>query len=155
MIETEMVRRAAEEILAEGELFVVEVKCTPSNEVEVTIDSDASVSIDACAQLSRALEDRFDREAEDFQLTVISAGIGQPLKLYRQYVKLIGRPVEVLLASGTKIVAELRAATPESITLAFTEKVAVEGKKRKETVETVREYPLSDVKATREYLDFK
>jgi hypothetical protein len=61
----------------------------------------------------------------------------------------------VLLASGTKIVAELRAATPEAITLAWEERVAVEGKKRKETVERVEEYPLADVKWVKEWLDFK
>jgi len=75
--------------------------------------------------------------------------------MLRQYRRLIGRPVEVVLLSGVKLLAELRDATEESVTLAYEEKVAVEGKKRKQLVETVREYPLSEVKSTREYIDFK
>ena len=62
---------------------------------------------------------------------------------------------DVVLLSGVKLLAELRDATEESVTLAYEEKVAVEGKKRKQLVETVREYPLSEVKSTREYIDFK
>jgi ribosome maturation factor RimP len=92
---------------------------------------------------------------EDYELTVASAGVGQPLKVFRQYQKLVGKPVEVLLDGGIKIVAELRAATPESITLAWTEQVAAEGSKRKQAVERMEEYPLAGVKWTKEWLDFK
>ena len=81
-------------------MFVVDVKVSPSDEVEVLIDSDSSVSIDACVALSRALEAELESESDDFALTVSSAGIGQSLRLLRQYRKLIGRPVEVVLRSG-------------------------------------------------------
>lgn len=148
--------RAVAERETEGtELFVVDVKGTPAGEVEVLIDSDASVSIESCAALSRAIEAEMDREEEDFQLTVSSAGIGQPLKVFRQYRKLIGRPVEAVLRSGLKIRAELRDATPDSITLAWEEMALVEGKKRKQPVPRVETYALDDVKSTVEYLDFK
>ena len=149
------IRTLAEEKLEGSELFVVDVTCTPANDVEVLVDSDSSVAIEDCVALSRAIEDSLDRDQEDFSLTVASAGIGQPLRMLRQYRKLIGRPVEVVLLSGMKLLAELRNATEESITLAYEEKVAVEGKKRKQLVETVKEYPLNEVKSTREYIDFK
>ena len=108
-----------------------------------------------CVDLSRAINEQFDRDVEDFSLMVASAGIGSPLKVYRQYQKLIGRPVEVLLACGTKILATLTEATPESITLSYEEKQAVEGKKRKQLVTVVNSYPLTEVKWTKEYLDYK
>lgn len=149
------IRTLAEEKLEGSELFVVDVTCTPANDVEVLVDSDSSVAIEDCVALSRAIEDSLDRDQEDFSLTVASAGIGQPLRMLRQYRKLIGRPVEVVLLNGMKLLAELRDATEESITLAYEEKVAVEGKKRKQLVETVKEYPLNEVKSTREYIDFK
>ncbi len=155
MIDVEKVRRVAEEQLAGTELFVVDVVCSPSNEIELTIDSDGSVDLDSCVALSRAVEASFDREEEDFQLTVTSAGVGQPLKTLRQYRKLIGSPVEVVLFNGTKIVARLQAATEDAITLSYTAKQAVEGKKRKMEVEVVETYPLAEVKTTREYIDFK
>lgn len=157
MINIEKIRQIAETKLAESDLFVVDIKCTPGNEIELLIDSDGSVSIDSCIELSRAIEAEFDREAEDFELTVASAGIGQPLKVFRQYRKLIDKSVEVILKSGIKIVATLKDANEEkrTITLVYTEKVAVEGKKRKQEVERVVEYALDDIKSTVEYLDFK
>ena len=155
MIEAQKIREAAEKFMEGSDLFVVEVKVSPANDVELTIDSDTAVSIDTCVELSRAIEAEFDREQEDFSLMVASAGVGQPLKVLRQYRKLIGKPVEVVLKDGTKILAELRDASEESITIAYPEKVAVEGKKRKVEVENTRTYPLDDVKTTKEYLDFK
>lgn len=148
-------RKAVDEVLSEGELFTVGVTISPQNEIEVIVDSDHSVDLDSCVALNRALTDRFGDELDDYSLSVVSAGIGQPLRLLRQYRKLIGGKVEVLLLNGTKILAELRAADPESITLAYTEMRTVEGRKRKEPVEMVVTYPLSEVKTTREYLDFK
>ena len=155
MMDTAKIRALAEEKLEGSELFVVDVTCSPTNDVEVLVDSDSSVAIEDCVALSRAIEDSLDRDQEDFSLTVASAGIGQPLRMLRQYRKLIGRPVEVVLLNGMKLLAELRDATEESVTLAYEEKVAVEGKKRKQLVETVKEYPLNEVKSTREYIDFK
>lgn len=86
-------------------MFVVGCTCTPGNEIELLIDSDTSVAIEACAELSRAVEAEFDRDEEDFSLTVASAGIGSELKSLRQYRKLIGGTVEVLLNSGIKMLA--------------------------------------------------
>ena len=136
-------------------MFVVGCNCSPGNEIELLIDSDTSVSIDACVALSRAVEAEFDRDAEDFSLTVASAGIGSELRCLRQYRKLVGRPVEVLLLSGVKITAQLDAADEEGITLSYEEKQTVEGKKRKQTVRVTRTYPFAEIKSTREFLDFK
>ena len=155
MLDLDKIRALAEKKLEGTELFVVELKSSPANVIELLVDSDGSVTIDDCVALSRAINEEFDRDVEDYELTVASAGIGQPLKVFRQYRKLVGKPVEVVLRNGTKIIAELREATPDSITLAYPEQVAVEGKKRKETVERVGEYPLDEVKWTKEYLDFK
>lgn len=155
MIEVSKIREIAEKELSGKELFVVDVTGTPGNEFEVTIDSDTSVDIDDCATLSRAIESHFDRDEEDFQLTVSSAGVGYPLKVYRQYQKLIGIPVEVVLRSGIKIIAELSDATEDSVTLSYEEMRTVEGKKKKQKFEVVKTYPLEEVKTTREHLDFK
>ena len=99
MIETKKIIEAAERHLEGSDMFVVECTSTPGNEIELTIDSDTSVGIDACAELSRAVEAQFDRDEEDFSLTVMSAGIGSELKSLRQYRKLAGKSAEVLLTS--------------------------------------------------------
>ena len=149
MIDTKKITAAAEAKLQGTDMFVVGCNCSPGNEIELLIDSDA------CVALSRAVEAEFDRDAEDFSLTVASAGIGSELRCLRQYRKLVGRPVEVLLLSGVKITAQLDAADEEGITLSYEEKQTVEGKKRKQTVRVTRTYPFAEIKSTREFLDFK
>lgn len=154
-MDIQKIRQVAEAALEGTDRFVVEVKCSPANEIEVVIDADSAVDLDACVELSRAVEAAFDREVEDFELSVFSAGVGQPLKLLRQYQKLIGKSVEVLLVSGVKILATLKEVTPEALTISYTERKAVEGKKRKVEVEVVDSYTFDQIKTTREYLDFK
>ena len=155
MIDATRVREIAETQMEGTDLFVIEVRVSPANEIGVTVDSDTQVGIDRCVELSRSNEGALDREQEDFELTVMSAGIGQPLKMLRQYRKLIGRPVEVILKDGGKIVGNLTDASETSIAVEYEERVAVEGKKRKQLVTTRRELSLDEVKSTCEYLDFK
>ncbi len=155
MIDTKQIIEIAERHAEGSELFVVGCTVSPANEVELTIDSDASVDIEQCIAVSRAIEAELDRDAEDFELTVMSAGIGSELKCLRQYRKLLGRSVEVVLKNGLKIRARLDEATDEAITLSYEEKQAVEGKKRKQAVTVTRTYPFDEIKSTVEYLDFK
>lgn len=158
MIEKEDILKTAEaalERIGNEELFVVEARVRPGNEIEVTIDSDGRVTVDDCIALSKAIEGEFDRDAEDFSLTVSSAGIGQPLKVLRQYRKLVGKSAEVVLADGSKILGTLDGADGESITLSYPEKRTVEGKKRPEIVTVTKTFALADVKSTKEHLDFK
>lgn len=155
MIDTKKIEEVAARHLEGSDLFVVSCTATPANEVELLIDSDTSVAIDQCVALSRAIEAEFDRDVEDFELMVASAGIGSELKQLRQYRKLVGRPVEVLLTNGIKILALLEEVSEEKITLSYEEKQVVEGKKRKELVKVTRTYPFSEIKYTKEHLDFK
>lgn len=155
MIDTAHVREIAEAQMEGTDLFVVEVRVTPANEIVVTVDSDTQVGIDRCVELSRSIEEALDRDQEDFELTVMSAGIGQPFKYLRQYRKLIGSPVEVVLKDGGKIIGKLVDASDNQIAVEYEERVTVEGKKRKQLVTTRRELSLDEVKSTCEYLDFK
>ena len=155
MTDTKKIIETARRHLEGTDLFVVECTATPGNDIELTIDSDTSVGIDACAELSRAVEAELDREEEDFSLTVMSAGIGSELRSLRQYRKLVGRSVEVLLTSGIKILAKLDAVSENDITLSYEEKQAVEGKKKKQLVTVTRTYPFAEIKSTKEWLDFK
>lgn len=155
MVDTKKIIEAAQRHLEGTDMFVVGCTATPGNEIELSIDSDTSVDIDACAALSRAVEAQFDRDEEDFSLTVASAGIGSELRCLRQYRKRIGRPVEALLLNGTKILALLDDADEEGIALSYEEKQAVEGKKRKALVKVTRRYSFVEIKSVKEYLDFK
>ena len=155
MIDVKHVMEIAERFLADTDMFVVECKISPMGDIELLIDSDTAVKLEDCATLNRAIESELDREVEDYSLMVASAGIGSELKLLRQYKKILGNSVEVLLKDGIKILAKLNDATEEGIVLSYEEKQAVEGKKRKVTVEVTKEYKWEEIKYVKEYLDFK
>lgn len=155
MIDVKRVTEIAERHLEGSDMYVVECKISPMGEIELLIDSDTAVKLEDCAALNRAIEAEFDREVEDFSLMVASAGIGSELKLLRQYNKIIGSSVEVLLKDGIKLLAKLNSADEAGITISYEEKQAVEGKKRKVTVEVTKIYAWEEIKYVKEYLDFK
>lgn len=155
MIDAKHVIEIAEKFLTDTDMFVVECKTSPMGDIELLIDSDTAVKLEDCAALNRAIEAELDREVEDYSLMVASAGIGSELRLLRQYKKILGNSVEVLLKDGIKILAKLNDATEKGIILSYEEKQVVEGKKRKVTVEVTKEYEWEDIKYVKEYLDFK
>ena len=144
-----------DEIVARG-CFIVDVSVSKDNDIILTIESEeGTIELDDCVSLSRYFETKFDRETEDYSLTVSSAGLDQPFKVFRQFVKAVGTKVEVLLKGGKKMVAVLEAADQESITLKYYAKEAVEGKKKKEIVEHVDRFTMDQVNAVRPYIEFK
>ena len=155
MIDVKLVTEIAERHLEGSDMYVVECKISPMGEIELLIDSDTAVKLEDCAALNRAIEAELDREVEDYSLMVASAGIGSELKLLRQYNKIIGSSVEVLLKDGIKLLAKLNSADEAGIAISYEEKQVVEGKKRKVTVEVTKSYAWDDIKYVKEYLDFK
>ena len=117
MIDKNKVQQCVEEWLQDKDYFLVEVKVDKNNKVTVEIDNKDGVWIDDCCDLSRFIEDHFDRDVEDFELEVGSAGIGQPFKVMQQFENNIGNKVEVLTDENKKLIGILTAASPESITI--------------------------------------
>ncbi len=97
--------------------FLVNLKITPDNRIFVDIDGDNGVNIDDCIAISRAVESQLDRDEEDFELNVGSAGADMPLKLPRQYRRHIGRELDVDTFDGEHLSAELTAVDDEGIPL--------------------------------------
>ena len=155
MIDSKKVIEIAERHLADSDMFVVECKVSPLGDIELLIDSDTAVRLEDCATLNRAIEAELDREVEDYSLMVASAGIGSELKQLRQYKKILGSSVEVLLKDGVKVLAKLNDATEQGIQISYEEKQLVEGKKRKQTVEVTKDFVWEEIKYVKEYLDFK
>lgn len=142
------------EIVARG-LYIVDVSISKDNDIEVIIESEEGIiELDDCVGVSRFFETCFDREKEDYSLTVTSAGLDQPFKVLKQYLKAVGTKVEVQLKGGRKMVALLEAADEESITLKYSVKEAIEGKKKKELVEHVDRFTMDQVNAVRPYIEF-
>ena len=142
------------ELVARG-CFLVDVSVSKDNDIVVTIESESGkIELDDCVALSRYFEAQFDREVEDYSLTMTSAGLDQPFKVLRQFEKAVGTKVEVQLKGGKKMVALLEAADEDGITLKYTAKEAVEGKKKKELVEHVDRFTMDQVNAVRPFIEF-
>ena len=142
------------ELVARG-CFLVDVSVSKDNDIVVTIESEeGKIELDDCVALSRYFETQFDREKEDYSLTVTSAGLDQPFKVLKQFVKAVGTKVEVQLKGGKKMVALLEAADQESVTLKYSVKEAVEGKKKKELVEHVDRFTMEQVNSVRPFIEF-
>ena len=117
MIEKIKILELVSAALDGSDKYLVNLKVTPDNRIYIDIDGDNGVTIDDCIALSRAVENSLDRNDEDFALDVSSAGADQPLKLTRQFVKNIGRDVEVVCFDGQKIEGQLTAADDTQITV--------------------------------------
>ena len=129
------------------ENFLVEVKIRPGNNIKVFVDTDRGISIDKLAQYNRSLYRQIEESGlfpnNDFSLEISSPGLDEPLKLRRQYLKNIGRYVEVILKSGIKTEGKLISATDKEI-LIEEEKG---NKKKKEIIEHSLLY--DDIKTTK------
>jgi ribosome maturation factor RimP len=106
-------------IAAEPDVFLVEVKIKPVNNIKVFIDGDQGVSIERLVQYNRRLYRQLEEENRypngDFSLEVSSPGLDEPLKMHRQYLKNIGRYVEVTGKEGAKTEGKLLSATETEI----------------------------------------
>ncbi|MBR4197173.1 MAG: ribosome assembly cofactor RimP [Bacteroidales bacterium] len=97
--------------------FLVDMHISNDNRINVSIDGDNGITIDDCIELSRYIEKSLNRDEEDFELNVASAGLDNPLKLHRQYVKNIGRSLAITTNDGEKICGELLEVTDDDITI--------------------------------------
>lgn len=138
MIEKNFVAAAAEKVLEGTGIFLVDVVVSPSNDIEVEVDCEGRMTIDQCSDVNRKLEAAMDRDREDFSLAVYSAGVGYPFKVFRQYLKAVGRMVSVSFPDSRKIEGELLSAAEVDgntvFSIGYDVKEKIEGEKRPRTV---------------------
>lgn len=107
------------ELLAEEPgYFQVEITIKPTNNIKVYVDADQGASIDRLSKINRALYKWVEGTlfpGGDFSIEVSSPGLDEPLKLHRQFIKNIGRKVEVIQKNGIKIEGKLASATEAEI----------------------------------------
>ena len=155
MIDRNVVSGIVNEWLEDKEYFLVDVSVTPDDKIVVEIDHAEGVWIDDCVELSRFIESKLDREEEDYELEVGSAGIGQPFKVLQQYLIHIGKEVEVLTNEGKKLEGVLKDANEENMTVTIQKKVKLEGSKRPKMVEEDVTYKYDEIKYTKYLISFK
>lgn len=149
MITKEIIISIIEEYISDKEIYLVDVTISSQYEIDVIVDAITGVPIDKCIELSRFIESKFDREEQDFELTVGSQSISDVFKIDLHYIKNIGREVEIVTKSDEKIKGELKSFEDGVVTLFHQEKRSLDGKKRKVLVDLFTEVKKDDIKITK------
>jgi ribosome maturation factor RimP len=142
----------------DNNLFLVELKISANNVIQVEVDRlDGNVAIKDCVSISRNIEHNLDREKQDFELHVSSAGLDKPFRVREQYIKNKGQQVKVTFKEGGKAKLEgtLLDVNDDGIVLQETRKERLEGKKKKELVTEEHELKFEDIKETKIVISFK
>jgi len=135
-------------------LFLVHIAVSRSNSIKVEIDKhEGGVSVSDCMSVSRNVEHNLDREEQDFELHVSSAGIDRPLRVMPQFVKNIDREIEILLKSGKKLEGVLKEVSEKELTIETTEVIKVE--KKKQTIVELKTFLMVDISETKIVITFK
>ena len=150
------IRDAISNEIVARKCYIVDVTVSKDNDVEVTIESEeGTVDLEDCVAISRHFESKFDREKEDYSLTVTSAGLDQPFKVIGQYRKFEGQEVEVVMKQGGKIKGILGGITEEGFEITTSKMVKKEGAKKKVQEDTVTPYTYEQIKSCKPVIKFK
>ena len=158
MINKEKVIALVEERMNElnNGLYIVELTISSANSIHVEIDKMVGgVTVTDCVSVSRNVEHNLDRDEEDFELHVSSAGLVKPLRHINQYIKNIGRRVEIVRIDGEKLEGEIIKITDDTMIIKDQVSKQLENKKKKVLVEEVTEVHFSDVKESKIVISFK
>lgn len=155
MIDKTLITHSVENAIAGTDLFIVDITVTPQNRIVVELDSPQSIDIDTCAAVTRAIEKDFDRDIEDYELEVGSAGLTSPFKVRGQYLKNIGNDIEILTRDGRKLHAVLTAVGDEDFTFEYPVKYKEPGAKRPVTTMQSETLPFAEAKSVKYMISFK
>ena len=162
MITKQLVEKLATERIEERNLdvYIVAITISPSYQILVELDSEhGSVDITDCIAVSKNIEHNLDREEHDFGLEVASADLTKPFRVLKQYVKNIGKQVEVRPLSDDnfksgKVEGVLKSANESEIVITTREKRRMEGRKKKECVEEDFTFKMEELKEVKIIITF-
>lgn len=161
LLTTEMITKEALSVtiasyLDYNGLFLVDIEITKDNDITITIESsEGSVKVDDCIAIDKIVSTAFDRDVEDYSLTVSSAGLDQPFKVIGQYRKFNGEEVEVVVKQGGKVKGILGGVTEEGFEITTSKMVKKEGAKKKVQEDTVTPYTYEQIKSCKPVIKFK
>ena len=155
MVDKKAVLKAVDEWLEGKDYFLVDLSVSSDDRVVVVIDHVDGVWIEDCADLSRYIESQINREDEDYELEVGSAGLGQPFQVRRQYEIHVGKPVETQTKDGTKYRGTLVSVDETGFEMSVLQKVKEEGKKRPVTKEVALRFAFEEVAYTKYLIKIK
>ncbi len=126
MIERDRIEKLVLEYIRSSKVFLVDIKVSSSNKITILVDTSEGITIDECAELHRYVENRLDRDSEDFELQVSSPGLDMPFAVIEQYLKNEGNKVAVVTRQGLKYNGILKNVTQGGFEL--TTEVKIKGK---------------------------
>ena len=136
----------------EPEYFCVSLQIIPTNNVKLFLDGNKGLPIEQCVRFNRRLckmiEEAGIYPEGEYSMEVSSPGIDEPLMLHRQYLKNIGRSVEITSTDGSIREGKLLAANETDISLE-----QITGKGKKAITETVI-IPFTQIKTTTVQIKF-
>lgn len=151
MISKEKIKEVAELKIKQLNGYLVDVKVNTANIITVFFDRLEGVQLEHCLAISKHIEEHFDREVEDYELTVCSAGLDNSFMVDEQYQKNIGKEVGVLLKNGKR---------KKGIILSYDKALLLEvekkkkGSRNKHITEEVS-IPREEIKETKLKINFK
>lgn len=158
MLDRKFILELIEERIAELDngLYVVELSISSSNVINVELDKiKGGVSVNDCVSVSRNIEHNLDREKQDFELHVSSAGLDKPIRHVNQYSKNVGRSFKVVMNDGEKYEGELMKLTDTGIVIKQISLQKSVEKRRKIQVEEILELPFTEIKESKIVISFK
>jgi len=154
MITQEQIKSLVSQKIEGTGIFFVDILIRPGNSILVLLDTPEGIRIDECVEISRFINSNLDREKEDYNLEVSSPGLGYPFKVKEQYLKNIGKVVEVIMKEGNKFTGKLLNFSEESLEMEILVKDKTDSKKKKLVPEKIR-LEIKTVKSTKEVIAFK
>lgn len=152
-------RKKIEDIISEAltgtDIYLVDLHVSRSNVIQVFIDTNVGVTLDDCTALHRKMAEQLDQDTEDYELQVSSPGLGQPIRVFPQYQKVLGQILLIELEEGENVrgtLLEARPATPEREAELV---VRIAGTRRKPAPEEPVGIQVSRIKSARVEIDFK
>ena len=149
----EILKNEISDFLDKG-IFIADVKISQDNRITLLIDSFEGIKISDCAVLSKKIENTIDREEEDFELVVSSAGLDNPFTVLKQYQKNIGKQVKIITKSGEKYKGVLLFADENLIEIKPDKKRSSKNKKQiNENIQNIK-IEFSNIKETKSVITF-
>lgn len=155
MIGKQEIQEIIEGFVKQKDAYIVDITVSTANKINVVIDSEKGFTINDCVETSRLIESKLDREVEDFELEVSSAGLSEPFKVIQQYQKNLGKDVETITKEGKKLKGVLSNVTENGFEIEESKMVKVEGKKKKQNVIEKHNFNFDQVKSTKIIIKFK
>lgn len=154
MIDPTYLNELVEEALAREEAFLVALEVKAGDRIELLVDHMDGLTLEKITSISKHIRRGLDEREYDYAMEVSSPGVGEPLTVEQQYVKNIGRDVQVVTVEDEKVKGQLTAFEKGVLTLEYSVREPKEVGKGKVTVVKNREIALADIKLTKVLIKF-